>query len=380
MASKSDRFPLADFDQNGTSRRQVVVKLAGRGLPSLLTRQSRSGPRIVSQIPQLGVMVVEPGPAGNLDELLAMRSDRAVSYVQPVNLVEVEKVVNDPEIAKQYSLAITKTTSAWDIQMGTSQTIVAIVDSGIALSHNDLKAKISPLSYNVLDHNNNPEDDHGHGTHCAGISGAIADNKIGVAGVAPNTTVMSVKVLDAKGRGNDASIAEGVVYATDKGAKVISMSLGLYKRSKVLEDALQYALDKDVVICASAGNNNAENDPVAHPHLPSTHPGVIEVAATDSKDQKASFSNWGKTVSVAAPGVDILSTLPGPKNWGMMSGTSMAAPFVAGVAGLVRSQFPKLNAKEVRAKIERSTDDLGTPGYDVKFGNGRVNVLKAVSP
>jgi subtilisin family serine protease len=226
-------------------------------------------------------------------------------------------------------------------------------------------------------------DDHGHGTHCAGIAAAIADNAEGGAGVAPGVGLMSVKVLDARGGGSDATIAEGIVYAADHGAKVASMSLGLYKRSKVIEDALQYALDHDVVLVASAGNNNAENDPVAAPHLPSTFPGVIEVAATDAKDAKARFSNFGKTVSVAAPGVDILSTLPTYSvgrdlNYGMMSGTSMASPFVAGVAGLVRSQFPNLTNKEVKAKIEASADDLGTKGFDTTFGHGRVNALNAV--
>jgi len=205
-----------------------------------------------------------------------------------------------------------------------------------------------------------------------------------VAGVAPGVGIMSVKVIDAKGRGSDATIAEGIVYAADHGAKVMSMSLGLYKRSQIIEDALQYALDKDVVLCASAGNNNALNDPESAPHLPSTYPGVIEVAATDVLDKKARFSNFGKTVAVAAPGVDIMSTLPTKtgqtaKPYGKMSGTSMASPYVAGLAALVRSQFPTMKQAEVKAHIQRTADDLGDQGFDPIFGHGRVNAFKAVS-
>ncbi|MEB3198824.1 MAG: S8 family peptidase [Candidatus Sericytochromatia bacterium] len=384
--SASTRFPAAAFTAQGASKQQVVVKLKGTRVPQTLLRQGRGAPRVTSRIQPLRALVVDAAPGADVSALLAsLRADDAVAYAHPVQLAMIEKEVDDPKLASQYSLKITQTDLAWDTQMGNPGTVVAIVDSGIDMGHPDLKAKIVPESYNVLDKDNNPKDDHGHGTHCAGIAAAIANNAEGVAGVAPGVGLMSVKVLDAKGRGSDATIAEGVVYAADKGAKVISMSLGLYKRSQVLEEALEYALKKDVVLVASAGNNNALNEPVSAPHLPSTHPGVIEVAASDDKDQKARFSNFGKTVSVAAPGVNILSTLPTysagrEKTYGTMSGTSMAAPFVAGLAGLVRSQFPQMTQAEVKAHIEKTADDLGQPGFDEMFGHGRVNALKAVTP
>jgi subtilisin family serine protease len=339
---------------------------------------------VTAKIQALQTLVLDLAPGQSADDLLkSLRADGAVAYAAPVQLVELEKSINDPKAGQQYSLKVTKVADAWDTQVGTKETIIAIIDSGVDMTHPDLKAKLVP-GWNTLDKNDKPTDDHGHGTHCAGIAAAIADNNEGVAGVAPGVGLMSVKVLDAKGRGSDATIAEGVVWAADHGAKVMSMSLGLYKRSQVIEDALQYALDKDVTLVASAGNNNAENDPVSAPHLPSTHPGVIEVAATDSKDQKARFSNFGKTVSVAAPGVDILSTLPTYNvgrdlNYGLMSGTSMASPFVAGLAGLVRSQYPTMKQAEVKAHIQKMADDLGTSGFDPQFGFGRVNGLKAVS-
>jgi thermitase len=377
-------FKPSDFTAAGVSKKQLVVKLAGRAIPQSLTRQGSKGPTVTSKIQSLQTLVVDVAPGQDIGALLKeLRADKAVAYAEPTQRVELEKEINDPKAGQQYSLKVTNTAAAWDVNPGTAKTIVAIVDSGIDMNHPDLKAKIVPQSYNTLDKSNNPKDDHGHGTHCAGIAAAIADNAEGIAGVAPGVGLMAVKVLDARGGGSDATIAEGVVYATDNGAKVISMSLGLYKRSKVIEDALQYALDHDVTLVASAGNNNAENDPVAKPHLPSTHPGVIEVAATDDKDAKAKFSNFGKTVSVAAPGVNILSTLPTYSvgrdlNYGMMSGTSMAAPFVAGLAGLVRSQHPGLTQAQVKAKIEAAADDLGAKSFDTIFGHGRVNSLNAV--
>jgi len=379
------RFPQASFNAQGVSKNQVVVRLKGQTIPQTLLRQGKGAPRVTSKIQSLNALVVDNAPGADTARLLqTLRADKAVAYAHPVQLAQMEKTVDDPKVAQQYSLKVTQVDQAWDVQMGAAGVVVAVVDSGIDMGHPDLKNNIVAESWNVLDKNNVPRDDHGHGTHCAGIAAAIANNGEGVAGVAPKAGIMAVKVLDARGRGSDATIAEGVVHATDKGAKVISMSVGLYKRSQVLEDALQYALDRDVVLVASAGNKNILNDPTAAPHLPSTHPGVIEVAATDAKDQKARFSNFGKTVSVAAPGVDILSTLPTYKvgrelSYGTMSGTSMAAPFVAGLAALVRSEFPNLKQAEVKAHIEKMADDLGTAGFDEIFGHGRVNALKAVS-
>lgn len=384
-ATVQTRFPQSSFTAQGVSKRQIVVKLKGRTLPQALLRQGRSAPRVTSKIQSLKALVVDNAPGADTSKLLAtLRADKAVAYAHPVQLAQMEKSVDDPKVSQQYALKIAKVDQAWDLQMGGAGVVIAVIDSGIDMGHPDLKNNIVADSWNVLDKNNNPRDDHGHGTHCSGIAAAIANNGEGVAGVAPKAGLMAVKVLDVKGRGSDATIAEGIVHATDKGARVITMSLGLYKRSPVLEDALQYALDRDVVLVASAGNNNILNDPTTAPHLPSTHPGVIEVAATDRKDQKARFSNFGKTVSVAAPGVDILSTLPTYKvgrelSYGTMSGTSMAAPFVAGLAALVRSEFPQMKQAEVKAHIEKMADDLGAGGFDDLFGHGRVNAVKALS-
>jgi thermitase len=228
-------FQPADFTAAGVSKKQLVVKLAGRGLPQSLTRQGAGAPKVTSKINQLQTIVVEVGAGQDLAALLKeLRADKAVAYAAPLQRVELEKDINDPKAGQQYSLKVSHTIEAWDTQMGAPSVIVAIIDSGVDMNHPDLKAKIVPQSYNVLDHSNKPMDDLGHGTHCAGIAAAIADNAEGVAGVAPGVGLMSVKVLDARGGGSDATIAEGIVYAADHGAKVASMSLGLYKHSQVI--------------------------------------------------------------------------------------------------------------------------------------------------
>jgi thermitase len=370
-------LPKNQFNASGVSTNQFVVKLKGSKIPQALTVQGPNAPtRVVGVLAPINTLIVQT--TGDIVALLArLNKDTAVAYAQPVQKVELEKTVNDPMVGKQYSLKNTNAFAGWDIQIGNKNTVVAIIDTGVDMTHPDLASKLVD-TYNSLTDGKDVTDGNGHGTHCAGIAAAAADNGVGVAGVGAGLGLMSVKVLDENGGGSDASIAKGVIYAADHGAKVMSMSLGLYQRSPVLEEAVTYAITKkDVVVCASAGNNGAENDPIKAPHLPSTIAGVVEVAATAANDSTANFSNYGKTVSVAAPGVAILSTYP-KNNYKELSGTSMASPFVAGLAGLVRAQFPALNQAQVKAKIEASADDLGAKGFDPRYGHGRVNVLNAL--
>jgi len=359
-----------DFRANGTSRREIVVKLTpGIGAKTLGIKAKRV-------IPSIGTMVVEV-PAGKTPEQLMAELQKTgrVQYVDYVNQVILEEEAVDPMMKDQYALTNTKATTAWKTTKGDVKTIIAVIDTGADLNHPDLKDKIVK-SYNVFTKTAEVSDSHGHGTHCAGIA-AAALNGVGIAGIAPEAGLMPVQVLNASGGGSDATIAEGIVWAADNGAKVMTMSLGLYKRSKVIEEALQYALDKNISLVASAGNNNALNDPEKAPHLPSTYPGVIEVAATDVNNAKARFSNFGKTVSVAAPGVDILSTVPG--TYKKMSGTSMASPAAAGVVALIRSKYPNLNQAQVKAHLEKTAQDLGTPGFDELYGHGLVDAAAAVN-
>jgi subtilisin family serine protease len=236
----------------------------------------------------------------------------------------------------------------------------------------------------VLPGASGPEDDHGHGTHVAGIIAAVGHNNMGIAGVAPHCKIMPVKVLNHEGKGDTGDIVAGLLWAVNNGAKIVNMSLGGTGGSRALMDAIAYAQSKDVVVVAAMGNDGANAQ-----EYPAGYPGVIAVGATDSSDEAASFSNFGSWISVAAPGEDILSTLPTHSvyvtetegketSYDSMDGTSMASPFVAGLAALIRSQYPTMSAPLVKSRIEKSADDLGDPGFDDHFGHGRINAARAI--
>ncbi len=357
-----------EFRADGVSRTEVVVGFNQQ--PSGLKYKVKKTIRGIN-----ATVLAVPSDMTPEQVVSDIKGKYSVRYASTNSRVVLDDY-NDPRLKEQYSLNITNAIKAWDVSKGDMKTVIAVIDTGVDMNHPDLKSKLVK-TWNVFTKSADVKDMQGHGTHCSGIAAAAVGNGEGVAGVAPNCGLMMVQVLDSNGGGSEQSIADGIVWAADNGAKVMTMSLGLYKKSKVVEDALQYALDKDIVLVASAGNNNAQNDPTTAPHLPSTYPGVIEVAATDNQDKKASFSNWGTTVSVAAPGVNILSTVPG--GYKTMSGTSMASPFAAGVAGLIRSQHPEWNREQVRKALEASVADLGDKGFDKYFGHGRVDALQAVN-
>ena len=180
------------------------------------------------------------------------------------------------------------------------------------------------------------------------------------------------EVLDSSGAGSTYSVAQGLIWATDHGAKVINMSLGNYAQADFLHDAIKYAYDHDVVLIAASGNDNTDR-----PGYPAAYPEVFAVAATDSAQKKASFSNYGDYIDVAAPGDSIASTYPGGQ-YAALSGTSMASPHVAALAGLIRSVNPDLTNEEVMEIMRKSAVDLGDPGKDVYFGYGEIDIDRAL--
>jgi subtilisin family serine protease len=198
------------------------------------------------------------------------------------------------------------------------------------------------------------------------------NNREGVAGMTWYNKILPIKVLDETGAGSTYSVAQGIIWATDNGAKVINMSLGNYAEAKFLHDAIKYAYDRDVVLIAASGNDNTEQ-----PGFPAAYPEVFAVAATDSAKQKASFSNYGDYIDVAAPGVNIASTYP-HNQYAALSGTSMASPHVTALAALIRSVNPLLKNTEVMDIMRKSASDLGTAGKDKYFGYGQIDVTKAL--
>ncbi|RXZ77145.1 peptidase S8 [Paenibacillaceae bacterium] len=271
----------------------------------------------------------------------------------------------------QWNLSSIETERGWNVSKGSGDVIVAVLDTGVQLDHPDLQGK-TVEGINIVNKTAPPDDDVGHGTHVAGIISATVNNGEGVAGLSWFNNIMPVKVLDDSGAGTTYSVAEGIIWATDNGAKVINLSLGNYASAQFLHDAIRYAYDNDVVIVAASGNDNTER-----PGYPAAYPEVFAVAATDANGRRASFSNYGDYIDVAAPGASIASTYPGGQ-YAALSGTSMASPHVSALAALLRSANPALTNTEVMDIMRSTAMDLGTRGKDIYYGYGQIDVVRAL--
>jgi len=308
---------------------------------------------------------------------------RHLAVVQSVEndvLVEGAYVPNDPDVAdhqRTYSLNAIHAIEGWDYTRGSTDIVIAVLDSGITSNHPEFRNRLLP-GRDLVNNDDDPADDHGHGTHTAGIIAAGIDNNVGMAGICPNCTLLPVKVLNQNNAGTWSGVAAGILYATDQGARVINLSLGASVSSTTLEDAITYALAHDVVIVAAAGNMGVERK-----FYPAALEGVIAVSATDANDQRWSLSNMGDYIDVAAPGYAVYSTYNDLENYyggyNYMSGTSMAAPHVAGLAGLILTQKPERSAEELYHIITATADKVGDANYDVYMGYGRINVARALA-
>jgi thermitase len=295
-----------------------------------------------------------------------------VEYAEPNHIRRALYTPSDPYFNLQWMLPKIGAPDFWDKAPATP-IIVAVIDTGVDYTHEDLANKVIK-GYDFINNDNDPMDDHFHGTHVAGIVAAETNNAVGIAGVAPSAKILAIKVLSRNGEGTDLQISKGIIYAADNGAKVINLSLGGPGWSFVLDDAIQYARKKGCLVVASAGNAGTNEI-----YYPASYNGVVSVAATDSYDKKAFFSNFGPDVDIAAPGVDILSTYnkDGTPGYVYASGTSMAAPVVCGAAALIFAGNPTYTGDQLQRALLLATDDLGIPGRDDYFGYGLVDLRKA---
>ena len=330
------------------------------------------GGQVKEIIPSIGVQVVTIPACKALEKARAYSAHGKVLYAEPDYLAEAIGAPDDAYFDNQWGMKKVEAPAAWDVTKGNSTIKIAILDTGVDLDHPDLAGKITANTN--FSTSTTTDDIYGHGTHVAGIAAASTNNGIGVAGLGYSASIVSVKVLGDSGSGYYSWVANGIVWATDNGAQVINMSLGGASVSSTLEDAVNYAWSKGVVVVAAAGNSGS-----SAPFYPAYYSNTIAIAATDASDKLASWSNYGDWVDVAAPGVSIYSTLI-DAGYGYKSGTSMASPHAAGLAALVYSVVTDLDGNgrlndEVRSRIETTADNISSVGA----GSGRINAYMAVS-
>jgi hypothetical protein len=362
---------------------------------------NRRGPDVFDQL----VHVQLKAGIAPQEVIADLERDPRVEYAEPNLFVHTfETFPNDPDFNLLWGLynsgqssgapgADIDVASAWDTGTGSAEVVVAVIDTGVDYTHPDLTANMwvnaaeipqngvdddgngfvdDIYGYDVYNDDPDPDDDHFHGTHCAGTIGAKGSNGIGVAGVNWTVRLMAVKFLSASGSGDTAGAVSAIQYAINNGAHVMSNSWGGSGRSQALQDIILEAYNAGIVFVAAAGNNGSDSTV-----YPAAYEKVIAVSATDHNDVKAGFSSYGTFIDVAAPGVNIFSTkLDG--TYGYASGTSMACPHVAGLAALIKSKDSTLTPDQVEYILETSADDLGDAGWDTFYGSGRINASWAL--
>ena len=317
------------------------------------------------------------------DRINGLMEDDRVLYAEPNYIYRATYIPNDPYYnnnwpgygwGKQWGPQKIGSPAAWDITTGTLSSIVAVIDTGVDYTHPELNGRVIN-GWDFSNNDNDSIDDNGHGSHVAGIIAAGGDNNIGIAGTSWNSKILAIKSLDSSGTGSLFDVASSIIYAADNGADIINLSLAGPSYSQTLQDAVDYAHNKGTVVVAAAGNNGS-----SLMRYPAGLNNVVGVGATDRSDIWAHFSNYNSSVDISAPGVDISSLWSTPLGYtyALMSGTSMATPFVSGVASLINSVRPEWSPDQVERRLMETSRDLGPAGRDDFYGWGRLDAYKAV--
>ncbi|HPB81642.1 MAG TPA: S8 family peptidase, partial [Spirochaetota bacterium] len=341
---------------------------------------ARHGSRVIRQFSQTGITVQSLKSGESVSSGIArLRRDPSVLYAEPDYVLEAVSTPNDPDYNSLWGLTQIHCPEAWDYTSGSREVIVAVVDTGVDYTHPDLAANIWTNTgeipdngidddgngyvddihgYNFFSYNNNPFDDNGHGTHCAGTIGAAGDNGTGVIGVSPSVSIMALKFLSAGGTGYTSDAIKCIAYAVANGARVLSCSWGGGYYSEALFDAIESARSQGVTVVIAAGNNGTNND--AAPFYPASYSSenIISVGASTPGDINAYFSNYGvESVDVFAPGTGILSTFPGG-GYRYLDGTSMAAPHVTGAVAMYLASDGEITPASLRNVVMSSSDKI----------------------
>lgn len=333
---------------------RLLVKFEEGTPPAIVNSAlARAGVAPRTEIDETGTTVVAVPPAQRAAALDVLAASSAVEYAEAdVVLQALDTAPNDPHWGAQWGPKRVAAPTAWDGSRGSGSIVIAVLDTGVDFGHEDLRGAAVP-GYDFINNDADPADDQGHGTAAAGVAAARTNNALGVAGMCWSCPIMAVKVLDANGSGSTSTVARGIVWAADNGARVISMSLGGPGATQTLADAVAYAASKGVVLVAAAGNSSSST-----PFYPAAYSSVIAVGGTDSADRSYGWSNYGPWVHVAAPGCNLAPLRSG--GYGTFCGTSSATPIVAGLAGLVLAARPDVSNPTVAQTIMSTATPIGT--------------------
>lgn len=325
--------------------------------------------KAIGHVRQINLHIVEVPPQAEDGIARALTHNPHIKFVERDMLVEAEEVIpNDPNYSSAWHLPKIQAPTAWDSNQGDG-VIIAILDTGVDATHPDLSAKLVP-GWNAVSGNTDTSDIQGHGTKVAGAAAAITNNSLGVAGVAGAARIMPIRITnDSSGYAYWSDIARGLTWAADQGARVANISYEATNSSSIAS-AAQYLQSKGGVTVVAAGNSSTDPGYSDSPYM-------ISVSATDSNDAKASWSNFGYFVDVAAPGVSIWTTTKGG-GYGAASGTSFASPVTAGVVALMMTANASLSPATFEQVLESTAKDLGSAGWDTYYGYGRVEAAAAV--
>ncbi|MEM7531227.1 MAG: S8 family peptidase [Chloroflexota bacterium] len=383
VADLSTYMQLIHFQPDMTMEmRQVVISQMGGEMVEWIdelnvARVSFSDQVVVASSADSSVILIEGDGAVHGTEAGAVESGASDKEENKGTSKESTENATITDAQASYALDVIGSVDAWSYTMGDEDVIIAVIDTGVKMDHPEFENRIVP-GYDFVNRDNDPTDDHGHGTHTAGIIAASMNNDMGAAGVCPKCSIMPIKVLNEFNIGSWSSVAEGIVFAADNGAQIINLSLGAPMSSRIVERAIDYAQEKGVMVIAASGNSSTDA-----PFYPAALDGVMAVSATTADDTLWSSSNFGDYIDVSAPGDSIFNAYhqeqEGEAQFTHRSGTSMAAPHVAGLAGLLLSQDETRTSEDLSRLIIDTADDLGDEGCDEQFGNGRINALSALS-
>lgn len=369
---------VTEADGTQYARDEVIVKFKSAVSDSaIMNTLDAQGSEVLSTIEACDLAVAEVPEGETVESFIdTLEAQPNVEYAEPNYFYTIDATVSDPRYSEQWYLNKINIPNTWDMTMGLPDIKVAVLDTGIDLTHPEFSGQIFAQE-DMVYYDGNAQDDsigekcYGHGTHVAGIIGAKPNNGQGISGVAPGVSLIAVDVFDGDGAWTY-DVIEGIQYAVANGADVINMSLGGPGTSTSFENAITDAVNKGVVCVVAAGNDNTSIY-----YSPSDCTDAISVIATDQNDKRAAFSNFGPLKDISAPGVDILSTYP-IGSYKYLPGTSMASPIVAGVVALMRSLNPDLTVAQVKNILYSTAVDLGDSGFDAQFANGRVDANAAV--